>query len=213
MQAATLCAGSRGDGKPGPILVIYGSGDSYETAWTAGMPTCGVVDPSTNESYKTLFYSTKKGSMNAASGLAYFKAIAEMHPDISTAFGFRVMVICDGHGSHLTLEILTFCRAVGIDLVLRVPHTSQDTQNEDLELFGPLENRFVAAKGVRLAQVAAAKISHPNPNPNPNPNPLLTLTLTLLRWRQLRVAVGLSTSLTSLSCSSPPSTRPSRRSV
>ena len=101
-------------------------------------------------------YPTKKGSMNAASGLAYFKAIAAMYPDISKENGFRVMVICDGHGSHLTLEILTFCRQTGIDLVIRVPHTSQDTQNEDLELFGPLENSFVANKGVRLAQVASA---------------------------------------------------------
>ena len=125
------------------------------------MPTCGVVDTSTGESHKTLFYSTKKGSMDASSGLAYFKAIAAMHPDISTAHGFRVMVICDGHGSHLTLDILTFCREVGIDLILRVPHTSQDTQNEDLELFGPLENRFVAAKGVRLAQVAVKLQPHP----------------------------------------------------
>ena len=94
--------------------------------------------------------------MNAASGLAYFKAIAAMYPDISTAAGFCVMVICDGHGSHLTLEILKFCREVGIDLILRIPHTSQSTQNEDLVLFALLENRFVANKGVRLAQLASA---------------------------------------------------------
>ena len=48
-QAATLCAGSRGDGKPAPMMIIFGSGDSYDTSWTLGMPTCGVVDPSTGE--------------------------------------------------------------------------------------------------------------------------------------------------------------------
>ena len=51
VQAATLCTGSRGDGKPAPILIIFGSGDSYDTSWTIGMPTCGVVDPSTGVSY------------------------------------------------------------------------------------------------------------------------------------------------------------------
>ena len=72
--------------------------------------------------------------MNGASGLGYFKAIAAMYPDISKENGYRVMVICDGHGSHLTLEILAFCRATGIDLVLRVPHTSQDTPSRTVTL-------------------------------------------------------------------------------
>ena len=49
------------------------------------------------------------------------------------------MVICDGHGSHFTLEALKFCRANGIVLILRPPHTSHVLQCEDLLNFNLLK--------------------------------------------------------------------------
>ena len=127
--------------------------DTYDTGWTLNGPDTSVIDPTSGKPYPSRFHSTKKGSMNALTGLGFFKAIAEMYPDLSTAKGFRVLVICDGHGSHLTKEILEFCREVGIDLVLRIPHSSQDTQNEDLVNFAVLENEFVHQKALRLAKV------------------------------------------------------------
>lgn len=47
-----------------------------------------------------------------------------------------IIVICDGHGTHLDLEVLDFCRANGIHLVLHLPHTSHATQVEDVANFG-----------------------------------------------------------------------------
>eukprot|EP00966_Prymnesium_polylepis_P296658 6853380-Prymnesium_polylepis.3 len=151
--AATLVAGSRGDFRPLRPLTIFGSSDSYDTGWTKDGPETSVIDTTTGEPYKSLFYATKKGSMNEVTGLSFFKAIASMYPDLSTMKGKRVLVLCDGHGSHLTKEIIEYCREVGLDLVLRVPHTSQVTQNEDLINFGVLENEFVHQKALRLAVV------------------------------------------------------------
>ena len=42
-------------------------------------------------------------------------------------------------------------------MVLRIPHSSQDTQNEDLVNFGVLENEFVHQKSLRLAHTAVGE--------------------------------------------------------
>ena len=39
-----------------------------------------------------------------------------------------IVGICDGHGSHLTLELIDFCIANHIILVLRPPHTTHRLQ-------------------------------------------------------------------------------------
>ena len=45
------------------------------------------------------------------------------------------MMICDGHGSHLSREFLQLCLDRGVILILRPPHTSHVSQGEDVVNF------------------------------------------------------------------------------
>ncbi len=47
-----------------------------------------------------------------------------------------VVVICDGHGSHISLPVLDFCCENSIHLVLRLQHTLHVTQVEDIANLG-----------------------------------------------------------------------------
>ena len=48
----------------------------------------------------------------------------------------------DGHGSHFTLDLLMHCRAVGLHIVLRPPHTTHILQGEDVEHFAVFKPRY-----------------------------------------------------------------------
>ena len=50
-----------------------------------------------------------------------------------------VIVFPDGHGSHMTVLLLDFCRQHHIILILRPPHTTQFTQPEDTNNFAKLK--------------------------------------------------------------------------
>ena len=52
----------------------------------------------------------------------------------------------DGHGSHFTLELLSYCRAIGLYVVLRPPHTTHVLQGEDVEHFGVFKPLYQQAK-------------------------------------------------------------------
>eukprot|EP00965_Chrysotila_dentata_P120645 3989674-Pleurochrysis_carterae.AAC.2 len=41
-----------------------------------------------------------------------------------------LVIICDGHGSHLMLALVDFCRANNITTILLVPHMSHLTQGK-----------------------------------------------------------------------------------
>ncbi len=69
-----------------------------------------------------------------------------------------LVLICDGHGSHISLPALDLCREHGIHVVLRPPHTSHILQLEDVanfREFKPLLRVQVASQLTRkaLAQV------------------------------------------------------------
>ena len=57
------------------------------------------------------------------------------HPDKTN------ILICDGHGSHITLPFVQMCKENNIVLMLRVPHTSHRTQPEGM-LYDPIVSRF-----------------------------------------------------------------------
>ncbi|KAK3275523.1 hypothetical protein CYMTET_16351 [Cymbomonas tetramitiformis] len=82
-------------------------------------------------------------------GVHFMKTnVAVMYPDLSPEK--PVVVVCDGHGSHLTLELLDYCREVGINVVLRPPHTSNISQGEDVRNFAIFKPKFRVAKAHRL---------------------------------------------------------------
>ncbi|KAK3283777.1 hypothetical protein CYMTET_8542 [Cymbomonas tetramitiformis] len=57
-----------------------------------------------------------------------------------------------GHGSHLSCQLLTYCREVGIIIVLRPPHTTNISQGEDVINFGTFKPLFRTVKANRLLE-------------------------------------------------------------
>ena len=68
----------------------------------------------------------------------------------------KVVIICDGHGSHLSLEFLQLCRARGVILILRPPHTSHITQGEDVINFFNLKGALCKQTALVGAEVLDA---------------------------------------------------------
>lgn len=48
--------------------------------------------------------------------------------------GDPAVLVMDSHGSHFTLDLLTYCRHSGLHGLLRPPHTTHILQREDLVL-------------------------------------------------------------------------------
>jgi hypothetical protein len=53
-----------------------------------------------------------------------------------------VLLILDGHSSHIELECLEYCSEKHIHLMCLPPHTSHVTQPMDVSVFGPFKNYF-----------------------------------------------------------------------
>lgn len=65
---------------------------------------------------------------------------ATMPDDPST----RRLLIMDGHGSHITANVISFCMNNAIDLLILPPHTSHLLQPLDVSVFGPLKRSLAA---------------------------------------------------------------------
>ena len=64
------------------------------------------------------FHCNKKGSMTGDLGVEYVRGIIQpCLPDLSP--DNPAVLITDGHGSHYTLELLTYCKSIGLHIVLR----------------------------------------------------------------------------------------------
>ena len=58
----------------------------------------------------------------------------------------------DGHGSHFTLDLLEYCRGIGLHVVLRPPHTTHVLQGEDVEHFGVFKPLYQQRKLVVMGE-------------------------------------------------------------
>ena len=56
------------------------------------------------------------------------------------AAGHPRVLICDGHGSHVTGKFIRFCMDNNIKLLILPPHSSHFTQPLDIGMFSPLKN-------------------------------------------------------------------------
>jgi hypothetical protein len=65
------------------------------------------------------------------------------------ADGQKRVLICDGHGSHVTANFIRHCRENNIELLILPPHSSHITQPLDVAVFGPLK-QFMAAELQKL---------------------------------------------------------------
>ena len=57
-----------------------------------------------------------------------------------------LVLLCDGHGSHLTWTFIQWARANHVMILLRPPHTTQVLQGEDVHGFGLFKKEYKSAK-------------------------------------------------------------------
>lgn len=73
-------------------------------------------------------------------------------PYIRPAVGHRRLLIMDGHSSHITANIITFCMDKSIDILVLPSHTSHVLQPLDVGVFSPLK-RALASETDALARL------------------------------------------------------------
>ena len=76
--------------------------------------------------------------------------VLPLFPDISETN--PILIVCDGHGSHCSLEALKFCKANHIEVILRVPHGSHLLNPEDAVNFGIFKPAVRKEKGLLLSE-------------------------------------------------------------
>jgi len=63
------------------------------------------------------------------------------------------------HGSHLTLDLLNFCRENNIIIVLRPPHTTHKLQGEDVQNFKNIKADFLKSKMDLLSKIVTEAVN------------------------------------------------------
>ncbi|CAG4953195.1 unnamed protein product [Parnassius apollo] len=79
--------------------------------------------------------------------------MAELHVDVlkhiqrhtSCTKDNPILIICDNHESHVSIQAVNFCRDRGIVYLCLPPHTSHKLQPLDVSVFGPFKSRFKIA--------------------------------------------------------------------
>jgi len=154
----TVVCGSRGDGKALPPMAIFprktmGKVGDDSSAWTLDFwrqwrrvapasPICG----KDGKPLMAKVMGNKSGGMTHDLGAIYLRdVIAPAMPELTKEK--PGILVCDGHGSHLTLEFLETAIALNIIVILRPPHTTSRMQGEDTKHgFGIFQAAFRAAK-------------------------------------------------------------------
>eukprot|EP00733_Pompholyxophrys_punicea_P000732 Pompholyxophrys_punicea_v1_NODE_257_length_2508_cov_3.165919.p1 type:complete len:421 gc:universal NODE_257_length_2508_cov_3.165919:1356-94(-) len=133
----TIVGGGLVDARALPALYIL-QGQSFDVDDTKDPPESHIFSEEPNGGpvkYRAAaFYANANGGMTDDLGVAYIKnVIVPCFPDISP--NKPAIMVCDGHGSHITLELLLYAKEAGIIIVLRPPHTSHKVQGEDTQNF------------------------------------------------------------------------------
>ena len=141
--AGTGVGGSTANGCALPALFIFASG-SLKLEWLKPQPRSDFVQAD-GAMRAPMFTCNAKGGVRDDIGVHYLRdVVLPCFPDISAEK--PIVILCDGHGSHLTLDLINFCRANHIRIVLRVPHTSHLTQGEDVCNFAVLKSQIRVEK-------------------------------------------------------------------
>ena len=132
----TQVGGSCADGRALPQLAII-PGKSIDPMMTKGAPASCFIDPSTEAPRSAVYSCNDCGGMTDDMGPVYLDKV--IFPCMQPTEENPIVLICDGHGSHLTYEFLQKCHGGGTKpkmfLVLRPPHTSHRLQCEDVVNF------------------------------------------------------------------------------
>jgi hypothetical protein len=142
--SATLVGGSCGNGDSTiPMLITAGPEPSAEEKKQG--PRSTVRDPVTQERLGCQYTSNKKGGMTWDLMVLYVTlCVIPMFPDLSPEN--PIMLLFDGHGSHMTVAFILFCHEKGIKLLLKPPHTTHRIQTCDVYNFRYFMDLFKRAR-------------------------------------------------------------------
>jgi hypothetical protein len=86
----------------------------------------------------------------------FFPSIDERRRDLG--YQGKVVLLLDGLGAHNTERFHRACQVRGVDVILLVPHASDQTQPLDLVTFATLKLRYSASKFTRLTSDQSNKV-------------------------------------------------------
>ena len=143
---ATGVACNTADGYHLPPYFIWACGKSDNLIdYMANGPTSTLLNQETDTFFEAMHSVNKKGSMNNKTIIPYLEScILPHYPNLTKEK--PLVLICDGHGSHLTWELIQWATEHHIMILLRPPHTTAVTQGEDVWGFGLFKTAYVSAK-------------------------------------------------------------------
>ena len=139
-----------GDSLPAMFIV---AGNKLDSKWMAHQIESTLIDPVSGETLKATWHANTKGGMTYDMCPKYFAKNILPSFDPPPSAENPVVGICDGHGSHLTLELIDFCIANHIILILRPPHTTHRLQGEDTTNFAYIKADWHMAKLIEIRRL------------------------------------------------------------
>jgi len=151
-----------------PLGVVFASGKSFSAEWCGDPPIGNVLRdvfvktplPNGVEVSSELldwYAANEKGSMNSDFCARYTEQVIipvakHLNPGMGVEDGKRSVEVCDGTQVHLGFERLQRCRQVGLDVVLRLPHSTHVTQGKGTVHFGVLKSLYQASRAKVLTR-------------------------------------------------------------
>ena len=159
----TGIGGSSADGRDLPAFFIFSkniihAGEQDNDVKEDVRPLCRRMDPSDpGKPLPCRFWANAKGGVTGDLGIRYIRGCLEpCLPDLSP--DNPALLIMDGHGSHFTLELLDYCKQVGLHVLLRPPHTTHILQGEDVQHFAVFKPEYHQAKLRAIASKVAGGV-------------------------------------------------------
>ncbi len=126
---ACICA----DGTTLPPALIYQSSvGAIQESW---------LEEFDAQTERAFFSASPTGWTNNELGLAWLKQVFEPSTRPKARSSYRLLIL-DGHGSHLSIDFLQFCRENKILVAIYPPHSTYTLQPLDVCLFKPLSAAY-----------------------------------------------------------------------
>ena len=144
-QSCTIVGGSDMAGNSLPMYVIFPAKDTLDANYICkevqdpvtggwdliGAPESSKTDPRTGKPFKAKYTHNESGGMTNDMGVRYLKEVILPFAHDRSPTNFYILIL-DGHSSHLSTPFLKMCRENYIEVILRIPHTTDKTQGADV---------------------------------------------------------------------------------
>jgi len=135
---ACVCA----SGEALPPALIYQGVSGIQSAWVEAVEV---------QKHEVFFSNSATGWTNNDIGLSWLRNVFQRCSKDSAGRDFRLLIV-DGHGSHLTIELIEFCDAHRILLSVFPPHATHSLQPLDVVVFAPIAKHYSSELDRHLQQ-------------------------------------------------------------